>query len=175
MIQTGPGLKLQSDPRVRRVGSEALWVAIAIGMVFSVLWILVSVFVAPYNLYWAVVMASAAIAFVLLLGFTAYGSIRDGKRRYYLELTDSEAVLTVTDSLEKKKFTQMVLLDDIIYAEYYPYRDSRSIIFHTSYARMEVPLWPLPGMGQDVVDFLDGRGVPVVDVQSDDPIPDPVG
>jgi hypothetical protein len=46
------------------------------------------------------------------------------------------------------------------------------IILHAPYVDMEVPLWPLSGQGADVVDFLNGRGVNVVNVQSDDKIPD---
>jgi hypothetical protein len=79
--------------------------------------------------------------------------------------------LVVTDRKAKKKGTQMLLLADVIYAEYYPYNDSASIIFHTNYARMEVPLWPMGERAQDVVDFLDGRGVRVINVQSDDSMP----
>jgi hypothetical protein len=89
-----------------------------------------------------------------------------------LELTDSEANLIVIDRLRKKRGVQMVLLDDITYAEYYPYRDSASIIFHTPYTDMDVPLWPMANQGRDVVDYLDGRGVKIINVQSDDPIPD---
>ncbi len=66
----------------------------------------------------------------------------------------------------------MVLIDDVKYAEYYPYCDSSSMILHTSYAQMEVPLWPLGSRGTDVLDYLIGRGVRVVNVQSDDPIPE---
>lgn len=98
--------------------------------------------------------------------------IRDAHRMYVLELTDSEAVLTVLDSASKRCATQMVLLDDITFAEYYPYRDCSSVILHTAYANMEVPLWPLAGHAQDVLDFLDGRGVRVVNVQSDTPFPE---
>jgi hypothetical protein len=37
---------------------------------------------------------------------------------------------------------------------------------------MEVPLWPLGEQVKDVIDFLDGRGLRIVNVQSDDAIPD---
>jgi hypothetical protein len=65
-----------------------------------------------------------------------------------------------------------VLLADIIYAEYYPYLDSASIIFHTSNSDFEMPLWPMGKHAQDAIDFLTGTGVKVVDVQSDEVIPD---
>ncbi|MBZ0188239.1 MAG: hypothetical protein K8F91_18460 [Candidatus Obscuribacterales bacterium] len=170
MIQLKESLILKSDPRVKKVGAGVLSVALAIGWVFTVLWLVVATFTLPYNIYWAFVLACTALAFGFLLTFMSYTNFRDGRRSYMLELTGQEAVLTVVDRLEKKRSTQMVLLDDIVYAEYYPYQDSKSIIFHTPYARMEVPLWPLPNRGQDVVDFIIGRGVKVVDVQGDDPI-----
>jgi len=93
------------------------------------------------------------------------------KREYVLELTESEVVLVIIDRYAKKKTTQMLLLDDVIYAEYYPYPDSSTIIYHTEYALMEVPLWPMGDRGQDVVDFTEGRGVRVINVQSDESIP----
>jgi len=151
-----------------------MWVAIVVGFMFMALWLSVAVFTIMYNVYWSVVIAGAAIAFATFLGLMANTLIRDGSRRYVLELTDTEAVLNVVEGKgnKRRKCTQMVLLDDIRFAEYYPYRDSTSLILHTNYANMEVPLWPMGDHAQDVLDFLEGRGVAVVNVQSDDPIPD---
>jgi len=167
-----PAIRLESDPRVRRVGSNVMWVAIVIGFMFMGLWLTVAACTLEYNVYWSVVIAGASIAFSCFLYMMAQTLLRDAKRLYVLELTDSEAVLTVVDSASKRKATQMVLLDDVTFAEYYPYRDCSSLILHTTYANMEVPLWPLAGHAQDVLDFLDGRGVMVVNVQSDTPFPD---
>jgi hypothetical protein len=167
-----PAIRLESDPRIKRVGSGVMWVAIVIGFMFMGLWLCVAAFTIEYNLYWSLVIAGASIAFSFFLGMMANTLIRDSKRSYVLELTDSEAVLTVLDRGSKRISTQMVLLDDVTFAEYYPYRDCSSIILHTNYANMEVPLWPLAGHAQDVLDFLDGRGVNVVNVQSDTPFPD---
>lgn len=167
-----PAIRLESDPRVRRVGSNVMWVAIVIGFMFMALWLCVAVCTLAYNVYWSIVIAGASIAFSFFLGLMAQTLIRDAHRMYVLELTDSEAVLTVLDSASKRCATQMVLLDDITFAEYYPYRDCSSVILHTAYANMEVPLWPLAGHAQDVLDFLDGRGVRVVNVQSDTPFPE---
>lgn len=167
-----PRINLESDPHIKRVGSGVMWVAIVIGMMFMCLWLVVATFTFVHNAYWSLIIAGAAIAFATFLSLMAYTLIRDSKRSFKLELTDSEAVLNVHDGLSGKDCMQMVLLDDVKYAEYYPYRDSSSVILHTPYAQMEVPLWPLGRHGQDVIDFLEGRGVLVVNVQSDEPIPD---
>jgi hypothetical protein len=169
-----PAIRLESDPRVKRVGSNVMWVAIVIGFIFMGLWLTVATFAFAYNACWSIVIAGASIAFASFLTMMASTLIRDRTRTYVLELTETEAVLNVTEGTGKrrKRATQMVLLDDIYYAEYYPYRDSTSVILHTSYAQMELPLWPLGAHAQDVMDFLDGRGVPIVNVQSDDPIPE---
>jgi hypothetical protein len=110
--------------------------------------------------------------FAAFLGSLTYSMFRDACRRYIFEITDTDAVLTVEDKLKRSRSIEMVVLDDIKYAEYYPYTDSACIIFHTPYLQMEVPLWPMGAHGQDVVDFLGGRGVKVVNVQTDDKIPD---
>ncbi len=65
----------------------------------------------------------------------------------------------------------MVLLDDVKFAEYYPYCDDSSVIFHAPYTDMEVPLWPMGLHAQDILDFLKGRGVHVINVQSDEKFP----
>lgn len=165
-------LRLESDPHIKRVGSNVLWAAIVIGFLFMGLWLFVACWTFPHNAYWGIVIAGSALAFSTFLTFMARALIRDQWRHYVLELTDTDAVLNVVDLRSKKRCTQMVLLDDIKYAEYYPYRDSSAVILHTSYAHMEVPLWPLGKHGQDVIDYLEGRGVKVVNVQSDEPIPD---
>lgn len=170
----GVKITLVSDPGIKRVGTGPLWAAIGVGLAFSMLWLIVAAGVLPHNFFWSIIMASAACAFSTLLIYTGYSIIRDQKRRFTLELTDCEAVLTVVDGMHNRKATQMVLVDDIVYAEYYPYRDSATIILHTHYARMEVPLWPMGEKSQDALDFLAGRGVNIVNVQSDDPVPDMV-
>lgn len=165
---------LHSDPKIKRVGTGPLWAAIGVGMSFSILWIIAGSVVIIYNFYWAVIMIAAAVAFASLLTHVGYSLVRDGKRKLTLELTSTEAVLIVLDEMNNKQATQMVLLDDIIYGEYYPYRDSATIILHTDYAKMEIPLWPMGERAQDALDFLNGRGVNIVNVQSDDPVPDMV-
>lgn len=169
-----PAIRLESDPRLKRVGSNVMWVAIVIGFIFMGLWLTVAAFAFAYSACWSIVIAGASVAFASFLTLMAKTLIRDGTRLYVLELTDTEAVLNVTEGRGKRRrrATQMVLLDDIYYAEYYPYRDSTSVILHTSYAEMEVPLWPMGTRAQDALDFLEGRGVPIVNVQSDDPIPE---
>lgn len=149
-----------------------MWAAIGVGLAFVFLWFIVAIGTMPYNIYWSTIIAAAASAFGSLLTFMAYSIIRDSKRSFILELTDTEAVLIVHDRLHNRKATQMVLLDDISYAEYYPYRDSKTIILHCHYAKMEIPLWPFGKQYQDILDYLDGRGVNIIDVQSDDPLPE---
>lgn len=168
-----PSIKLESDPCVRRVGSQVMWVAIAIGLCFMALWMTVAVFAFQYNVIWSITIACASIGFACFLGMMTSTLLKDRTRRYILELTDTEVVLYVYEGKGKKtrRATQMVLLDDIEFAEYYPYRDSCAVILHTQYAHMEIPLWPFGRHAQDVLDFLDGRGVIIVNVQTDDPIP----
>lgn len=150
-------------------------VALGIGFAFSVVWLVVAVCLISgrelqYVLYGAIV-ALATAAYCTYMGYVAYRLLADSKRQYVLELTQCEAVLTVIDNLHKKKSTQMVLLDDVKYAEYYPYPDSSAVILHAPYTVMEVPLWPLGNQSQDVMDFLAGRGIPIVNSQFDDELP----
>jgi hypothetical protein len=166
------GLKLVSNPYTNRTGLIPLGVAIVLGWVFVLLWCMIAAVAFTQNMLAGAMLLFSLSAFATFLSFLTYTMVRDAYRDYIFEITETDAVLLVIDRLQHKRSTQMVLLDDIKYAEYYPYRDSASIIFHAPYIEMEVPLWPMGGRAQDVVDFLDGRGVRVVNVQSDEPIPD---
>jgi hypothetical protein len=141
------------------------------GWAFSLAWLMVAIMTMSQNLLYSLLLIFTTVSFSVLLGLLTYGLLRDNYRDYVLQLTDSEAILVVIDRLRNRSATQMVLLDDVSYAEYYPYQDSASIIFHTAYTDMEVPLWPMTNQGRDIVDYLDGRGVKIINVQSDDPIP----
>ena len=145
--------------------------ALAMGWAFSLAWLMVAIMTMSQNLLYSLLLIFTTVSFSVLLGLLTYGLLRDNYRDYVLQLTDSEAILVVIDRLRNRSATQMVLLDDVSYAEYYPYQDSASIIFHTAYTDMEVPLWPMTNQGRDIVDYLDGRGVKIINVQSDDPIP----
>jgi len=170
---TGPiRLKFSSSPYIKRAGLIPLITAIGAGWLFVRLWTAVSIYAFTYNNYWAVVLGASTLAFASFLTYMSYSLIRDAYREYIFELTDTEAVLYVNDKLRHQKSTSMILLDDVRYAEYYPYSDSSSIILHAPYYELEVPLWPLGRHGQDVVDYLSGRGIRVVNVQSDDKIPE---
>jgi len=166
------GLKLVSNPYRCRTGLIPLAVAIVLGWIFVFLWVMVAFLAVSHNLLASIMLLCSLSAFATFLGFLTYTLVRDAYRDYIFEITDTDAILMVVDRLRHRRSTQMVLLDDIKYAEYYPYRDSASIIFHAPYIQMEVPLWPMSGRAQDVVDFLDGRGVRVVNVQSDEPMPE---
>ncbi len=165
-------LRLVSGSHWRRVGLIPMVVGIGLGFVFVALWLTVAFFVFQFNPLWSILLSCSTTVFATYLGIIGHRLVSDAFRHYIFELNDSEAVLVVMDRMKKRKCTQMVLLDDIKYAEYYPFQDSASIILHAPYIDMEVPLWPMGSHGQDVVDFLDGRGVHVVNVQSDEPIPD---
>jgi hypothetical protein len=165
-------MRLVSNPYMRRVGLAPLIVAISFGWLFVILWGAVSAYAFSYNNYWATVLGGSTTAFAALLAYMSFTLVRDGLREYVLELTESEAVLQVYDRWHKKRSTFMILLDDVAYAEYYPYSDSSCLILHAPYYQMEVPLWPLGEHGQDVIDYLAGRGISVVNVQNDDPIPE---
>lgn len=170
-------LKLVSKPYKYRAGLWPMVAALSIGFVFSIAWFAVAGWMVTQSgvefLVWGSMIILSTLAYCAYLGIAAYKMFADSRRIYSLELTDTEAVLSVIDRLSKKKCTQMVLLADVKYAEYYPYPDSASMIMHAPYADMEVPLWPLGAQAQqDALDFLEGRGVRVINVQSDEKIPD---
>lgn len=164
-------IKLASHPYRQRTGLIPLLIAVAIGWVFVGLWSWVVFLTIPYNLLWAGLVSGATIAFAGFLGLMTLGIWRDANKEYEYELNSTEAVLTVFDKLSKRKATRMILMDDVKYAEYYPYLDSACLILHSPAFDMELPLWPLGSQSQDVLDFLDGRGIRVMNVQMDDTVP----
>jgi len=178
MVQTAEssGLTIVSGPYQARKGRLPLMVGLIIGFGFSILWLTVSVFLILdghlSNVVWGVMTALCTLLYCAYMGYVGYGMIVDSKKQYVLELTNTEVVLTVRDKLRRRKATQMVLLDDVKYAEYYPYQDSSLVILHAPYTVMEIPLWPMGNQSQDVMDFLSGRGIPVMNVQFDDQIPE---
>lgn len=151
-------------------------IAVVVGFTFSILWLVTAGWLilqpAMDLRIWGIVIASCTLLYCGYLSLAAYKLMGDGRRDYMVELTDSECILNVVDNLHHKHAMNMVLLNDVRYAEYYPYPDSASVILHTPYASMEVPLWPFGSQAQDVIDFLEGSGVRICNVQSDDPIPD---
>ncbi len=175
-IVDGSGLRIASGPYKARPGLYPMMVALLIGFAFSALWLTVSVMLildgSTQNVVWGILTGLSTLLYCFYMGYIAYKLVVDSQRQYLLEITYAEAVLTVRDKLHHKKSTQMVLLDDIKYAEYYPYPDSSSVILHAPYAVMEIPLWPLGTQSQDVMDFLAGRGIAIVNAQFDDRIPE---
>jgi hypothetical protein len=122
--------------------------------------------------YLALTLVLPVFIFALFLAVNTYDLIRQSNCDYVIEISDHDATLSKTDCWQKKKTCKSILLADIKYAEYYPYLDSASIIFHTSNSDFEMPLWPMGRHARDAVDFLAGTSVKVVDVQSDEVIPD---
>ncbi len=165
-------LKLVSGPYWRRVGLWPMALIVGVAWFFVISWLFVAFYVFQYNIFWSLTLTGSTLAFAAFLGFLTSKMVSDSFRDFVLEITDTEAVLSVVDRLRKKRSVQMVLLNDVKYAEYYPYQDSASIILHADYTQMEVPLWPMGTTGRDVVDFLSGLGVRIVNVQSDDKYPD---
>lgn len=165
-------MRLVSNRYSSRRGLVPLIIATAFCWIFLFGWLGIACFFMFKFLPLGLVLLGSVVIFAIYLGMFTHGLFQDAYRHYEFELTDNDAVLTVEDTRKHKRSTQMVLLNDIKYAEYYPYSDSACIIFHAPYTQMEVPLWPMGTRGQDVVDFLSGRGVRVVNVQSDDKIPD---
>jgi len=165
-------ITLTSNPHKKRVGLIPLCAVIAVLWMGGLAYVAMAIMTFQRNpeLSIGIIIMMSGLGFVLSI--FGYSLLRDSYQDYVLELTDTEAVLIVIDRLRKRKGTQMVLLDDISYAEYHPYADSALVILHTSYTDMQVPLWPMTNQGRDVIDYLDGRGVRVINVQSDDPIPD---
>jgi hypothetical protein len=166
------GMKLTSNPAAKRALAATLAVGVGLGWVFMTIWLIVAWVAFTNNLIWGCVLFAAVAAFAIVLSTLTYTSVHRICRDYVFELTVNDAVLIVIDRLSKRQSTEMVVMDDIKFAEYYPYPDSACIILHTSYAKMEVPLWPMIHGGGDVLDFLKGRGIRVVNVESDELIPD---
>jgi len=167
-------LTLLSNPYKKRVGLLPLSIALTFGWLFVIVWGAVSLFALSHSNYWAMVFAGSTLAFSCVLAYMTVRLISDAFRDYILEVTESECVLVTCDRLRKRRDTAMVLLDDVSYGEYYPYGDSACVILHAPYCQMEVPLWPFGERGRDVIDFLTGRGIRVVDVQSDEQIPETI-
>ena len=173
------GLKVASGPYKSRPGLYPMMVALMIGFAFSALWLTVSVMLIldgnTPNVLWGVITGLCTLLYCFYMGYMVYRMVVDSQRQYILEVNSSEVVLTVLDKFHKRKSTQMVLLDDVKYAEYYPYPDSASVILHAPYTVVEIPLWPLGRQSTDVMDFLAGRGIPIVNAQFDDRIPGQAG
>jgi hypothetical protein len=169
-------VKLYSKPYKYRAGLIPMVFALSIGLLFSIAWFVVAAWMifqsGPEFIMWGILIVLSTIVYCAYMGLAAYKIWTDSRRQYCLELTETEAVLSVIDRHRKKQSTQMVLLNDVRYGEYYPYPDTASVILHTSYVDMEIPLWPFCQQAQDALDFLEGRGVHIINVQSDDKIPD---
>ncbi len=164
-------IKLASHPYRRRSGLIPLVVAVLVGWAFVGLWGWVGCLTLPYNTIWAGFVFAAAVVFSVFLALMSFGIWRDAHKEYKYELTGTEAVLTVFDKYSKQTATKMMLMEDVKYAEYYPYMDSACIILHSPKFDLELPLWPLGTQAQDVLDFLHGRGIMVMNVQMDDTVP----
>jgi hypothetical protein len=165
-------MRLVSIPYRERRGLIPFAIALSVFWLLLCVWLAVACIVLFKSLPWGILLLGTVAAFAICLGSFTRGALKDAFRDYVFEISDTEAVLTVEDRLKRRRSTQMVLLNDISYAEYYPYTDSACLIFHAPYIQMEVPLSPMGNRGQDVLDFLNGRGVRVVNVQTDDKIPD---
>lgn len=167
-------LRLVSGP-YKKPGLYPMLAALAIGFGFSIAWLSLSIALVATgqmpNVAWGVMVGLCTILYCIYMGYVGYQILRDKHRHYVLEVSHCELVLTTLDRLNKKKATQMVLLEDVKYAEYYPYKDSSCLILHSPYATVEIPLWPLGEQGQDLIDFLAGREIKIVNVQLDDSIP----
>ncbi len=174
MVATCPSVNMRvvSGPYIKRRGLVPLVIGLCIGWIFVCLWAGVAAFLLANNLTWAFVLFGSTFGFAGFLTWMTYTLVCDAFKTYTFELTDVEAVLEIFDRLKHTRRTQMVLLDDIKFAEYYPYCDSSSLIFHAPYTDMEVPLWPMGTHAQDILDFLNGRGVHVINVQSDERFPE---
>lgn len=165
-------ITLISRPYAKRAGLWPMVAMLSLSWVFVAIWGTLALWVFPYCSFYSIIIGASTLAFSCLLFMMSRKIYFDSFRNFELEITDTEAVLSVEDSLHHKRSQQMVLLDDVKFAEYYPFTDSASVILHAPYVDMEVPLWPLENQGHDLIDFLEGRGVNVVNVQTDDKIPD---
>jgi hypothetical protein len=148
-----------------------LVVGLAVSWLFCVVWMVVSLWTFQFNAYWSLLIFASTVLFGVILAAMTQGVLIDAQSVFCFELSSDEAVLITIDKLRSRQSTQMVLLKDVKYAEYYPFTDSACVILHTSYAQMEIPLWTMGQKADDVIAFLEGCGINVVNVQSDDQIP----
>jgi len=165
-------MRIVSTPYAKRVGLIPMSIGLALGWVFIVLWLAVARYVWASCPPWSLLIAASSLAFAVVLGLMTFNLVGQAYRKYEFEIGEDDAVLTIEDTRTHARWTKAILLRDIKYAEYYPYSDSACIILHTPCFSMEVPLWSMQRQGKDVLDFLDGRGIKVVNVQTDDCFPD---
>lgn len=158
-------LKFSSGRYKMRSGYMPLSVGLGLAYCFVVLWLIVSINMIPLNPPFGILIMCSTITFCFLVTAMSLSIVKDMQRSYSLEVNETEVVLDITERSGKSK-PLMILLDDVIYAEYY---SSSCVIFHTSYRDFEVPIWPLGARGVDFVDYLIGRGVQVINVEQDEP------
>ena len=164
-------LYLCSKPFRQRSGKLTMTIFLGASWFFACVWLCASVWLMTYNLLWGLTIAASTSLFGFYLYLMSKSMIADAGLDYVLELTDSEIIYTVLDRKHKKHSTKMVLIDDISFVEYYPFKDSALAIFHAPYIDLEVPLSPMGDCAQDVIDFLTGKGVPIFNTLCDDKFP----
>lgn len=175
-----------------RSSNLPLVVGLALALVQIAVTLALSFLLFAQNAIFALLLSASALAFLFIVLTVAWRMLSNGQRLYNFEITPTELILEIlslppesSDQAKKKQQKQgqnkrsqrrkigrvMVYLPDVRYCEYYPYPDSASMIFHTAYSHLEVPLWPLGERRNDLVDYLIGLGIEVVNVQFDDEIP----
>ena len=169
-ILESPSIRFLSGPHRLRAGTLPLCVGLGLVMAYcvSVLWVVVAYNLFAVNIYIALILSTSIVGFLLFSTLMARAVIKDMTRRYELEVNPSELVVTSYDRGGKGK-SIMILLGDITYAEYYSWT---SMIVHTDYKTFEVPLWPLGNRSRDLVDYLIGHGVNVIDIEEDGELPE---
>jgi hypothetical protein len=170
-VVSSPSICISSGSSMHRTGLIPLVIGLTTGWIFVGLWTALALITISHNIYWALVLCGSTTAFGGFLLYMTWTTILESFTQYTLEMSGTEAVLTSYNRLRKRSKILMMLLDDITFAEYYPYRDSCSLILHTGDREMEVPLWPMGARSQDIIDYLQGRGVRVINVQSDEMFP----
>ena len=164
-------LYLCSKPFKQRSGKLTMTIFLGVSWAFAFVWLAASVWLMTYNILWGLTICVSTTLFCFYLYLMSKGLIEDARLDYVLELTDSEIIYTVLDRKRAKHCTKMVLIDDISFVEYYPFKDSALAIFHAPYIDLEVPLAPMGDCAQDVIDFLTGKGVPIFNTLCDDKFP----
>lgn len=187
------GLKFScaAGNRGGRSSNLPLVVGLALALVQIAVTLTLSLLLFSQNAIFALLLSASALAFLFIVLTVAMRMLSNGQRLYNFEVTPTELILEILslppepserqskkqDKGKKKRSERrkigrvMVFLPDVRYCEYYPYPDSASMIFHTAYSHLEVPLWPLGERRNDLVDYLIGLGIEVVNVQFDDEIP----
>ena len=87
-------LTFYAKPPLKRIGLIPFAIALIIGVVLSLMWLVVAVFVFFHNHLIGLILGLTAVGYASYAFLISYGLIQDMSCSFRLELTPSEVVLT---------------------------------------------------------------------------------